>query len=86
MKIYFDDGTGCIRPGDDRELKPVDVTFRPDGSYIIGSFGYVDARRRDITIYRRTSLKGQTRGLAELRIYESIRVEVARQNPIAEEP
>lgn len=86
MKIYFDDGTGCICPGDDRELKPGDVTFTPAGSYIIGSFGYVDARHRDITIYRRTNLKGQTRGLAELRIYEAIRVEVARQNPIAEEP
>lgn len=82
MRIYFDDGNGRLRPGDDRELKPGDVTFTIDaaGCCIIGG-----ATHGSSVIVRRTCLKGQSRGLAELRIYEALRVEVARRNPIAEE-
>lgn len=81
MRIYFDDGDGRLCPGDDRELKPADVTFTIDaaGCCIIG------ATHGSSVIVRRTCLKGQSRGLAELRIYEALRVEVARRNPIAEE-
>ena len=83
MRVYFLDDDGRLRPGDDRGIRPEDVTYSLDaaGCCVIGRIERTDGRVWAL----RTCLAEQTRGQAELRIYEALRVEVARENPIKED-